>query len=542
MISGSRLLFRSLIPSFILILLLSLTFAPHTAAASAKLAPNTCIIYVNINVPAGGNGSGSSWANADPNLLNAINNATAGCEIWVAKGTYLPYIPPLVSRLSGFYLKNGVAIYGGFAGGEQNRADRNWVSHVTTLSGDIMQPNDNSDNCYNVVYVYYNDATAILDGFTITAGNATNKATTYVYALTGGGIVIAHSTATLANLTVTANNAIYGGGIDIQYSSPSITNSTINNNDAVFGAGVYVHSQSSPTLSHVNFYNNMAKKDSSLEDPREPGGDGAGLYNDQTSGSLTLTDVFFDGNQAEHSGGGMYNYTAHASLTRVRFDFNHADFGAGMIIDTDSGTALINVEFLGNVATSKGGGLYNYASAPILTNVYFSQNTATYSGGAMGGYASSPTLTNVTFSGNSAPNGGAIYNSQNSHPQVRNSILWGDTGGEIYHDPGFTASTITLTHSLVQGCNPGATWNTTLCGADGGGNVTNADPKFVNPVSYNYRLQAKSPAINRGDNALLGGVTTDMDGHARIQKGVVDLGPYESSFYPLYMYLPSVRK
>jgi predicted outer membrane repeat protein len=538
MISGSRLLFRSTIPILVLTLMFSLTFAPQSAAAEAKQAPDTCIIYVNINVPAGGNGSGSSWANANPNLLNAINNSTAGCEIWVAKGTYLP---PSTSRLSSFYLKNGVSIYGGFAGGEQNRADRNWASNVTILSGDIMQPNNIADNSYNVVYVYYNDATALLDGFTITAGNATNKASGYEFATTGGGIEIAHSSAILANLTISENSAIYGGGIDIQYSSPLVTNSTITNNYAVFGAGVYVHDQSSPTLRHANFYNNVASKDSSLADPRGAGGDGAGLYNDQTSTGLTLTDVFFDGNTAVH-GGGMYNYTTHASLTRVRFDYNHADFGAGMTIDTDSGSTLVNVEFTGNEATSKGGGIYNYDSSPALVNVLFSQNTATYYGGGMGSYASSPTLTNVTFSLNSAPHGGAIYNSQNSHPQVRNSILWNDTGGEIFHDPGFTASTITLAHSLTQGCTPGATWNATLCGADGGGNVANADPKFTNPVGNIYRLQANSPAINRGDNTLLNGITTDMDGNARIQKGVVDLGPYESSFYPVNIYIPSARK
>jgi hypothetical protein len=513
MISVSR--FFIWTPLLILVLVISSTNALQNPAAELNLSPDACIIYVNASAPAGGNGS--SWGSANPNLYDAIYNAAANCEIWVAKGTYKPNGS---SRLASFFLKDGVAVYGGFAGGENKRTDRNWGANITTLSGDIMQPGDSSDNSYNVVYVYFVNETAILDGFTITAGNANGSASGFV---NGGGIEIIHSNATLANLTVSENSATYGGGVDLQNSSPTLTDMTINNNIATYGAGVYVYSQSNPTLTRVNFYNNVASVD------------GGGLYNDQTSSGLTLTDVFFDGNHAIHSGGGMYNYKTHSALTRVRFDYNHAEFGAGLIMDGDTGSTMINGEFTGNQATSKGGGLYNYESSPLLTNVYFAQNTAVYYGGGIGSYASNSILTNVTFSGNSAPSGAGIYNSQNSHPQVRNSILWNDTGGEIYHDPQFTSSTITISYSLVQGCTPGVTWNTALCGVDGGNNVPNADPRFESPNGNIYRLQISSPAINRGNNAFLNGVTTDMDGKPRIQNGTVDLGPYERLFYPEYI-------
>ncbi len=523
MISISRRFIRSI--ALVSMLAVVLSFTTHGVAEEPQNSPATCIIYVNVSV-SGGNGSGSSWANATPDLQNAITNAAAGCEIWVAKGTYGP---KGTSRLGGISLKQGVAVYGGFNGNETNRLDRNWQTNVTTISGEKGDPANDADNYYNVVWAFNVDSTTILDGFTITAGYADD--TTYGYNY-GGGLEIFHSSPTLSNLIITENLADYGGGIGFSYySSPVLTNVVITNNFTLsaggLGAGVYVRNSSHPVLNEVKFYNNVANTD------------GGGLYNDQTSSGLTLTDVVFDGNTAYHGGGGMYNYKIHADLTRVKFLYNHAAFGGGLCIDSDNtNTALINVEFGGNEATNtggKGGGLYNYASNPTLTNVFFTQNSAYYFGGGIGNYASSPTLTNVSFSLNTAPNGAGIYNSEYSHPLIRNSILWGDSIGEIYHDPAFNPSTITISNSLVQGCNPGGTWNNTVCGASGGNNLVDADPKFTSPVGYDFHLKIGSPAINRGNNTFVSGITQDMDGKPRIQNGVVDLGPYELLFYPIYL-------
>ena len=123
---------------------------------------------------------------------------------------------------------------------------------------------------------------------------------------------------------------------------------------------------------------------------------------------------------------------------------------------------------------------------------------------------------------------------------MHNSILWADTGGEIYNDPGHTSSTITIAYSLAQGCKPAGVWNTAVCGADGGTNVTDSDPMFKDPDNENFRLTGGSPAINRGNNAFVNGVTTDLAGNPRISGGVVDLGPYE---FPLYsLFLPVIMK
>ncbi len=133
------------------------------------------VIYVDAD--AEGNNNGASWYDAYLYLQDALSSAVSGNEIWVARGTYptdrnTANPGGTGSRSAAFYLTNGVGIYGGFVGKELARTERNYLNYKSVLSGDIGIIASTGDNSYHVIYTTGKDATAVLDGFTITCGNA----------------------------------------------------------------------------------------------------------------------------------------------------------------------------------------------------------------------------------------------------------------------------------------------------------------------------------------------------------------------------------
>jgi hypothetical protein len=97
--------------------------------------------YVNASAAPGGDGT--SWATAFNSIVTGVGSLTSGCnnEIWVAGGTY-----NLGSAGVTMQMRNGVAIYGGFAGTETNLSQRNWVANETIITGELGVPGDLSDN------------------------------------------------------------------------------------------------------------------------------------------------------------------------------------------------------------------------------------------------------------------------------------------------------------------------------------------------------------------------------------------------------------
>ena len=298
---------------FILVFMLVLTFSaldvtPAHAAGVRYAKPTT-----------NGTGDCSSWANACT-LQTALTGALSGDEIWAAAGTFKPTTGTV--RSATFQLKNGVALYGGFAGTETTRTQRNPAANVTTLSGDIGTAGDNSDNSFHVV----TGATgATLDGFTITAGN---------------------------NANVTYPNA-RGGGMYNYSSSPTLTNVTFSSNSAgQYGGGMYNYS-GSPKLTNVTFSDNSATSH------------GGGMYNEGNS-KPTLTNVTFSGNSATFHGGGMYNDSSSPTLTNVTFSGNSAQRGGGMYNGYSSSPQIRNTILWGNTAPS-GAQIYNDSSTPVVS-------------------------------------------------------------------------------------------------------------------------------------------------------------------------------
>jgi hypothetical protein len=76
--------------------------------------------YIFVTQSGSGDGSGSSWVNA-ATLQTAVNNARNGQEIWVRAGTYPANIPA----------GKEISLYGGFAGNEGSRDERDPASRHT---------------------------------------------------------------------------------------------------------------------------------------------------------------------------------------------------------------------------------------------------------------------------------------------------------------------------------------------------------------------------------------------------------------------------
>jgi len=126
---------------------------------------------------------------------------------------------------------------------------------------------------------------SILDGFTITNGDA----------YSGGGIYSWASTPTITRCTVSENTANYGGGIYTTSSTPTITHSRISDNEATYdGGGIYLQSSTESTIANLTITGNSA-------------GDGGGIYLAPSSAtSTTIKNCTVAGNSAEYKGGGIY--------------------------------------------------------------------------------------------------------------------------------------------------------------------------------------------------------------------------------------------
>jgi hypothetical protein len=225
-------------------------------------------------------------------------------------------------RAATFPLRDGVAIYGGFAGTETSRSQRDFVRNRSILSGDVERNDLNADGnfinetwadmqCINSAHVVTGigiGASTRLDGFTITGGDARRP-------LDGGAIYNENASPLLHNLELRGNQTeILGGAIyNNLFSSPRLTDVIISGNrSALVGGGIANANQSSPILTNVTISGNQA--DTGL---------GGGSYTE--SGAPIFQNVVVSGNRALNGAGGGFGFVfSNPILHNVTVSGNHA--------------------------------------------------------------------------------------------------------------------------------------------------------------------------------------------------------------------------
>ncbi len=542
-------------------------------------------IYVKAD--ARGPYDGKNWETAFGDLQDALNVAQPGTEIWVAAGVYKPD-RGTGARTASFKLYSGISLYGGFAGNETRRYERDPNVYKTVLSGDLKGDDgsdcaNNDENSYHVVDTSGTDEMTVLDGFTITGGNADGPWEVLDISH-GGGIYNRGGNLTIMNCTFRENAAKEGGGAYQDQGKPKLVNCLLIGNKADFGGGISARHLIEGTVKNCTFSNNSSNKDGggflnyqsncNLNNctfvKNKTNQEGGGLWN---SGKLVLTDCTFSENfavgrgsgifchnefsftltncnliknSAEGSGGGMYlKGPGSTLLSGCQFIGNTAVDAAGILIrQTNPKPTFINCKFIGNMAGDTCGGLGIDNSDPQLTNCTFVGNKANRYSGAIHIKSGNPVLTNCTIVGNNANGHGSGINNGGDmcNMKLTNCVIWGNTHSEDDLEAAqIRGSGMSVNYCCVQD------WSGKLGGV---GNI-GADPMFIDPVGPdgiigteddNLRPGPGSLCIDRGDNMSVPADICDLDndgdpnepipfdieGKSRIINGTVDIGAYES--------------
>ncbi len=375
---------------------------------------------------------GYTWATAYKTVQAGLDAAILGDEVWVAAGTYPEK----------FILKNGVGLYGGFAGTETDRSQRNVTANVTVLDG---------GGSGTVVTVPTGATTAtVLDGFTVKNGangilcngaSPTIAQNIITGNNTGCGIQLTNSSAVITNNTITGNtsadnisNDVYtsGGGIRCLGGAPKITGNVISNNRAFRGGY--------PT--NYDY------------------GDGGGIYC-RYDAQPVITNNIFTANTANHFGGAMYLVGVRASLTGNTFKDNTAGSEGGAIYADNVTLTVTDNTLQNNKATSSwpdrghGGGIRCVGSVEIRNNT-ITGNSAKYTGGGIL-CAGNITIEGNTITGNSgegAVEGAGVRLNNGSLDRTHNTIT-GNTGVGVL---ALSATTTKVSHNIVTGNGGTGVW------------------------------------------------------------------------------------
>ncbi|HIJ71985.1 MAG TPA: hypothetical protein HPP87_11585, partial [Planctomycetes bacterium] len=250
---------KSKLNSLILLVIAALTFGALPVSAD--------LWYVDGSA----SGNGTSWAQAFETIAEAVAAAAdTGDEIWVKAGIY--------AISSQIQIDKNVGIYGGFAGNETERSQRDWVNNITIIDGQdttrILKLTDEPIiDGFTLTRGYYEVTEAIGGGGAVYMGGigALDKTARIRNCIIsdntaqanpigtegfkgGGAIYIGTGNPIFTNCLITNNSTnAYGGAANFYGGSPRFNNCTISKNTALKGGGLYL--QGVDTFLNAQFYN-----------------------------------------------------------------------------------------------------------------------------------------------------------------------------------------------------------------------------------------------------------------------------------------------
>ena len=373
-------------------------------------------------VKKGGTGDGSSWGNASGNIQNMIDelannaNGQAG-EVWVAAGTYTPQ-SQLISGTgysASFRMRDGISVYGGFAGTEASKIEREKAS--------TMPWNFKNETILEAAY-YNGDLTWTNNKWTLTS----DSRHVVWFAPMSGQSAFTQVT-TLDGVTIRGGYAQGGTGMDDFMTDR--------------GAGVYMDGANA-YLSNCIVKENYAT------------GNGGGVY---LKNGRVQTSLIYN-NNADADGGAVY-VENRGLVHRSMLANNSALNGAGV--------------YLHNGAEATGSDSDDHPEYLILSTCVVSNNTVRGNGAVYcdkGGVLMQNTITNnncVTATDATDPNAsqtGGIY--VDEYALVVNSVLWNNQMGVSPNGTNIpmyarnpSADKVKFLYNAISGVN-NAVWNNTL--------------------------------------------------------------------------------
>lgn len=353
---------------------------------------------------------GTEWAYAFTNPQLAINVASAGDSVWIAKGTYQPIVN------TSYSMKEGVRIFGGFLNTYTSFVQRNWQMNITILKGNGSRVINNDANGLT--------AAAVLDGFTITKG---------INSSFGGGMYNNLASPTVRNCIFYFNDANNLGGGIYSNSALSLQNCLIRKNTATYGGGIFASDSLSLTDCIV---------DTNSADVYGGGINASGAVNIINS-SLNANHCYYyvgpTGPDPSHSGGGGI----------------YKEGVKDLIVNNST----ISRDSVHTTYDSRGGGIYNAGTGKLTIidcNLEYNATGASINssyGGAI--YSNGPVVIQGTaqIKKNFAAKAGGIYT--NSTLRAINTTIKNNKGSGIYCNSQLIMSNSTVDSNTLGGitCN-----------------------------------------------------------------------------------------